>query len=787
MMRRVAEFSGRRELSGFTGCAGEAKLQRRPTRPRESDMPRRSLAALFVLLSSVATRGQPADPAKLTIDRIFESKDFRGDPDAPPRWHGTGAAYTSTEPSAKVKGGTEIVRYETATGKKDVLVTAEQLTPPGAKEPLSVDDYAFSTDLDTVLIYTNSQRVWRQNTRGDYWVLRRGAGKLTKLGGDAKPATLMFAKLSPDATKVGYARENNLYVESVADGKVTPLTADGGGDKINGTFDWVYEEELDCRDGWRWSPDGASVAYWQVDTSGVKRFTMIDHLSDTYPKLIEFAYPKTGERNSAVRVGVVSSAGGATRWLEVPGDPRNHYLARMEWAGNPNELVLQRFNRLQNALDVMLADAHTGKVRTVTTERDGAWVDLRDDAVHWVEGGAAFTWLSDRDGWRHLYLVSRDGNTVRRVTSGDYDVIKVEHVDDKGGWVYFLASPENATQQYLYRVSLAGKAAPERVTPTDQGGWHDYDVSPDGAWAVHTRSRFGTPPRTELIRLPDHAVVRVLAANEKLHAAVGALSRGPAEFFRVDAGDGVQLDGWMMRPPGFDPSKMYPVLFHVYGEPFGATVTDRWGGRNYLWHLMLTQQGYVVASIDNRGTPAPRGRDFRKAAFKQIGTLASRDQSAAVRELLRRPYLDPDRVGVWGWSGGGSMTLNLLFRHPELYRTGMAVAPVPDVRLYDTIYQERYLGLPQENPEVYKASSPITYADRLKGNLLIVHGTGDDNVHYQGAEKLADALIAADKAFTLMPYPNRTHAIREGKNTTRHLYRLLSRYLNENLPAGPKP
>jgi dipeptidyl-peptidase-4 len=433
----------------------------------------------------------------------------------------------------------------------------------------------------------------------------------------------------------------------------------------------------------------------------------------------------------------------------------------------------------------MLADAVTGRVRTVLTDRDGAWIDLADDAGGWVESGKAFTWISERDGWRHLYVASRDGNSIRRVTAGSYDVIKVLHVDEKTGYVYFSASPENPTQMYLYRCRFDGSGSAERMTPADQPGWHDYDVSSDGTTAIHTYSRAGQPPRADLISLADHKTIRPLVANEKLRAAVSKLIPSPGEYFRADAGEGGLLDGWLIKPTNFDPAKKYPVLIFVYGEPWGQMVTDRWGGSTYLWHRMLSEQGYAVACFDNRGAKCPRGRDWRKAVYRKIGTVASADQSAALRSMLKeRPYLDPARVGVWGWSGGGSMTLNLMFRHPDLYRTGMAVAPVPDVRLYDTIYQERYMGLPKENPEDYRQSSPITHAAGLRGNLLIVHGTGDDNCHYQGTELLANRLIELNKPFTLMPYPNRSHAINEGKNTTRHLHSLLTRYLKENLPTG---
>jgi dipeptidyl-peptidase-4 len=726
------------------------------------------------------------DPAGLTLDRIFVSEQFRGDRVPAVKWL-DGGGYTTLAPSKTQKKASDILHFDQA-GKSTVLVAADKLSPAGAKEPLAVQGYELSKNLDLVLIYTNSVKVWRTNTRGDYWILRRSTGKLTRIGAGAAPSTLMFAKLSPDGSRVGYVRENNLFVEPADGGPATKLTSDGSIEVINGTFDWVYEEEFFCRDGWRWSPDGKQIAYWQIDTRGVKTFTLVDNTTGTYPILKTFAYPKPGERNSACRVGVVAATGGTTRWLDIPGDTRTDcYIPRMEWADNSREVVLQRLNRLQNALDVMLAHSGSGKVWKVLTERDGAWVNVNDDAVKWVNKGSAFSWISERDGWRHLYLASRDGSTLRRVTRGGFDVVRVLRIDEKTGYVYFLSSPENPTQHYLYRARIDGSGTPERLSPADQLGWHDYAISPDATLAVHTYSAFGNPPRVELLSLPDHKTVRTLAANDKLRAKVEKLARTPAEFFQVDVGSGVKLDGWLMKPAGFDPSKKYAVLFHVYGEPAGQSVTDRWGGRNYLWHLMLTQQGYAVACVDNRGTPCPRGRDWRRSAYRRVGTLASQDQAAAARELLKRPYLDATRVGVWGWSGGGSMTLNLLFRSPEIYHTGMSVAPVPDMRLYDTIYQERYMGLPQDNARDYEQGSPITHAAGLKGNLLVVHGSGDDNCHYQGTEKLANRLVELNKPFTLMAYPNRSHSIAEGKNTTRHLFGLLTRYLNSHLPAGPKP
>ena len=745
----------------------------------------------LLLLVAVTTPllGQGSDP-RLTLQRIFASRDFFGERFGPAKWLASGDAYTTLE--LAVGGGTDIVRYDAATGARTVIVPSARLIPAGASDAIDIEDYSWSPDGKRLLVFTNSQRVWRENTRGDFWVLDVGSWRLRKLGGGAKPSTLMFAKFSPDGGRVAYVRERDLYIERLDGGAppITRLTRDGSPTRINGTFDWVYEEEFSLRDGFRWSPDGRRIAYWQLDVAGVKDFVLIDDTDSLYSFPVPVQYPKAGTTNSAARVGVVSATGGTTTWLAVPGDPRNNYIARMDWAGESADVVLQHLNRLQNTLTLYRGDARTGVVKPLLVERDSAWVDVVND-LRWLEGGRSFTWVSEKNGWRHLYVVSRDGASSRDVTPGAFDVVNPAYLfgdpfvlgtDEQAGTVYFTASPDNPTQLYLYRARLDGQGAPARVTPVSQPGTHAYDIAPGGRWAIHSWSSFGTPPVVELVRLPSHEVVRTLVSNAELRARVAALARGPAEFFRIHGGGEYDLDAWMIKPPGFDSTKKYPVLFHVYGEPAGQTVQDAWGGAQYLWHLMLAQQGYIVASVDNRGTPPPRGRAWRKSVYRKIGILATADQTAAARAVAQRPYVDASRVGVWGWSGGGSMTLNLLFRSPDVYRMGMAVAPVTDLRFYDTIYTERYMGLPQDNAEDYRQASPVTFANALRGDLLLVHGSGDDNVHFQNSETLINALVAAGKPFQMMDYPNRTHCICERQGTTLHLYSLLTRYLEEHLP-----
>jgi len=740
-----------------------------------------SSCILAVLCGFAAAAQDPNDRSLLTVAQIFDSNEFKGESRDPFRWLEDSSAYTAIEDSTEIKSGKDIVRYDPSTGAREILVPAQKLIPEGWSSPLKISDHSWSKDRRKLLVFTNAKRVWRTNSRGDYWVLDIEDWALRKLGGDAEPSTLMFAKFSPDGRCVAYLRDRNLYVQNLRTLKIKQLTRDGSETVVNGTGDWVYEEEFGLRDGFQWSPDSRYIAYWQFDTSGVPAYCLVNNTGSLYPDITAIPYPKVGQKNSACRVGVVKASGGRTRWLRLSDDPRNHYVPRMGWTTDSKSIILQQLNRLQNTAEVIIADARTGTGRTVLCEKDDAWVEVCDSLI-WLDGGRSFTWLSERDGWQHLYLVSCKDGCARLVTPGQFDVIRLERIDEKGGWAYYVASPDNPAQQYLYRVPLDGSGGAERLTPQDQAGTHKYDISPDCKWALHTHSSFDVPPVVELVSLPDHRTVRVLADNSELRDKLGTLKRSPTEFFRVDIGDGVLLDAWCMKPPDFDPAKRYPLLSHVYGEPAGQTVLDQWGGEKYLWHLMLAQRGCIIMSVDNRGTPAPRGRQWRKCIYRQIGILASADQAAAAREIIaQRPYIDPNRVGVWGWSGGGSMTLNAIFRYPGLYRTAIAIAFISDQRFYDTIYQERYMGLPDDNAEGYKNGSPITFAHQLEGNLLLIHGTGDDNCHYQNCEALIDELIKQKKQFRMMSYPNRTHSIREGENTRLHLYELMTSYLEENL------
>ena len=721
------------------------------------------------------------DPAVLTIDRIYKTSDFQ-EKSFSGRWvqNDNDVFLVQKKKSTEYPGHQDLVRYD-LDGTEQVMVAAADLVPSGETNPLKIEGYELSSDQNWLLIYTNSKRVWRNNTRGDYWILDRSSRQLKKLGGDIPASTMMFAKMDPNAKKVAYVHENNIFVQDLLSWEIRSLTH-GNGEIINGTTDWVYEEELGLRDAFRWSPDGSRIAYWQLDTSSVPKFPLVNNTDSLYPKVTWFAYPKVGQTNPSAKVGVVNVNGNSTSWIPIPGDPRDHYLPRMEFVPDTNQLLIQQLNRLQNQNRVFLHNQNQS-IQTILTERDDAWVDMHNE-VFGVGDSGQFTWASDRSGWRHIYLASLDSDKdPQPVTSGEFDVIELLHVDQEERLAYFIASPDDATQRFLFSASLDGNDQ-KRITPASFKGNNDYRISPDGKWAIHLHSHADQPTQTRLIALPDHREVQILEDNRKLVETFENLDKLPTEFFQVDIGDGVKLDGWCIKPPNFDPNakSKYPLVTYVYGEPAGSTVRNRWGGSSYLWHLMLAQKGIVVMSFDNRGTKAPRGRAFRKSIYKKIGILPPQDQAAAVRAVLKnRPYLDSKRVGVWGWSGGGSSSLQAIFKYPEIYHTALAVAPVPNQRYYDTIYQERYMSLPELNVDGFREGSAINFAKNLKGNLLLIHGTADDNCHYQTTEMLIDELIAHNKQFTMFAYPNRTHAVRERKNTTRHLRTMMTNYLLEKL------
>ena len=716
----------------------------------------------------------PAVESKLKA--IFESGEFnarifKGE------WQPDSTGYTVLERNPE-GNGTELVRYEVITGNRTVLAGSAQLIPAGQQKPLAVENYALSPDGAFILMQTNSRT---DEETGellvDYWLLKRQDGHLRKIvsGGDPVDMGQCF---SPDSRRIIFSFKDNLYVYEVETGRQISLTTDGVVNKIsNGQAVW--------------SPDGKYIAYIQSDSSKVLLRPVLVPVDPTYPKVRYVRFARVGTPIPRLRLGVVKADGGETLWLRIGKEDEEFYLRKLTWLKNSKEICLEKLSRSRDYREFLLAEVTSGRVEKVYWESDPAWVDASYETnagLSWIDNDKSFIVISEKDGWRRAYRLSRDKKSKEvPLTPLGVDIISRVGLDEKRGWFYYLASPDNATQSYLYRVRLDGKSIPQRVTPSSQKGVHSYILSPDGRYAFHTSSTFDTPPATELIQLPEHKTIRVLEDNSQLRARIEGMKFPPVEFLQIDIGDGVVMDAWMIKPRDFNPGKKYPVFVWVYGEPHSQTVLDQWQGTRGMFHRVIADAGYLVVSIDNRGTPAPKGAAWRRAIFGSLGPLSTKEQAAALRELGRKlNYVDLSRVGVWGWSGGGSNTLNAMFREPDLYQVGIAVAPKPQPQLYNAWFQEIYMRTPEVNPEGYKKSAPINFAEGLKGHLLIVHGSGETNTHIQITEGLVDRLIALGKQFDYMVYPNRDHGLREGEGTTPHLYILIARYLITHLPPGPR-
>jgi dipeptidyl-peptidase-4 len=596
------------------------------------------------------------------------------------------------------------------------------------------------------------------------------SGKRTELDSSQRKEAGRSNNTSPDGQHILYSEQGNLYVRDLRGDRTIPLTKSAVGSPVSNSRAV-------------WSPDGKRIAFVQSDTSDVKLRSVLVPGDPSYPEVKEVRFARVGGTIATLRIGVVDTRGSETRWLSIPEPLEGFYLGQVSWAGNSDELLVEKLSRFRDSREFLIADVRTGAITRIYHESDPAWVIAsyhKNAGLEWIRDGSAFVVLSEKDGWRHAYVFSRDGEEQALLTPGPSDIIERGIVDEARGWFYYYASPDNSTQKYLYRVRLDGTGKPERITPMNQPGTHDYDFSPDAKWAFHTYSTFDTPPVTELVQLPEHRVVRVLEDNKELRNKMESLISQPTEFFQLEI-DGVVMDAWMIKPGDFDPSRKYPVFVYVYGEPHGQTVLDAWGRVHADFHRVIAELGYLVVSIDNRGTPAPKGAAWRRSVFGSLGPLSTEEQAAGLRELGRtRPYVDLSRVSIWGWSGGGSNTLNAMFRKPDVYHVGIAVAPKPQPHLYNAWFQEIYMQTPEVNPEGYRRSAPINFAEGLKGDLLIIHGTGETNTHLQITEGLVDRLIELGKQFDYMAY------LREGRGTAVHLRMLITRYLIDHLPPGPR-
>ncbi|MCW8311370.1 DPP IV N-terminal domain-containing protein [Sphingobacterium sp. InxBP1] len=668
-----------------------------------------------------------------------------------------------------------------------IFLPQQSLIPQGTNKPIEVENFTISKNKEFILIYTNSKRVWRENTRGDYWIYSQRSKQLRQLGQQFPASQLMFAKFSPRNDKVAYVNkaDHNIYIEDLTTGKITAVTTDGTDRIINGTFDWVYEEEFGCKDGFRWSPDGLSIAYWKLDARHIRNFLMINNTDSLYSYTIPVEYPKVGQSPSSCSIWIYELTNSRNNQVLIPGTPDQNYVPRMEWCMDSKQLILQQLNRKQNESKIYTASVTTYEAQLIYQEKSDSWIDIKsrwnnnDPAGwDWIQNGKAFIWVSEKDGWRKIYQIDLKGKE-KLITQADYDVINLDFLDPKGETIYFTASPTNATQKYLYSVPTKG-GIPKRLTPMSYEGTCDYDISADGSIALFRFSNRAELKYDAVVALPSHQVLMDFELKRQKKT-----SEGIAEFFKIKTADSVELDGWMVKPLNFDPSKKYPVVFMVYGEPASQTVLDNFSaGYNSLYKGNMAQDGYLYISLDNRGTPSPKGSSWRKSIYRKIGLLNIRDQALSAQEILKWPFVDSSRVAVWGWSGGGSSTLNLLGQYPQIYKTGIAIAAVANQLLYDNVYQERYMGLPQENKEDFENGSPLKHVKNIRGNLLYIHGTGDDNVHYQNAEVLINELIRNNVQFQLMSYPNRSHSISEGEGTHEHLRTLFTNYLRLHCPPG---
>lgn len=603
------------------------------------------------------------------------------------------------------------------------------------------------------------------------------SGERSVLDGGAVSGGREGREFSPDGTQMVEIDERCLFVRDLESGRRIRLTR--------------RAEDRDSRHRDPvWSPDGKRIVFVESDETDVRLRAMLEPTDPSYPTIRHRRFARVGETIPSLRVGVVEVATQSTTWLRIEQPPEGYYLGQVDWAANSREVLVEKLSRFRNERELLLANVDSGEVRRILQETNEAWVissQEKNSGVVWIRGGEAFVLLSEKDGWRHASLHSRDGRELALLTPGEYDVIDRDFVDEKEGWYYFYASPDNATQRYLYRVPLDGSGILERVTPADQPGSHDYDFSPNGAWAFHTWSSFDTPPIVELVELPGHRAVRTLEDNAEVRTLSERWATQPTEFLQLDIGDGVSLDAWMIKPSDLDATKAYPVFVYVYGEPHSQTVLDQWGAGQSHFLRVVADLGYVVVSIDNRGTPAPKGAAWRRSVFGSLGPLSTEDQAAGLRELARvRPCVDLSRVAIWGWSGGGSNTLNAMFRKPDLYHVGIAVVPKPQPHLYNAGFQEIYMRTRKVNAEGYRRSAPINFAEGLKGDLLIVTGSGETNTHIDIIEGLVDRLIELGKPFDYMVYPHRDHGLAEGRGTLVHVRMLITRYLVEHLPRGPR-
>ncbi len=720
----------------------------------------RYLSVLFIFFIGFNLHAQK----EITLEDIWQDYTFYAKSVPGFNFMKNGKNYTRLEDnSVKV--------YDLTTGKMtETLLTGDELKGKSGFNG-KIGSYSFSNDESKILIKSESESIYRRSSKAFFHVYDRKSKSLTSIYNDDK---ISYASFSPDASMVAYVWENNLYYFDLDSEVTLPITFDGEKNKIiNGATDWVYEEEFAFAKAFEWSPDGKSIAYLRFDESEVKEFTMTRYYDGMYPIYETFKYPKVGEDNAKVSAHIYNLKKEESMAVGM-GDMNDMYIPRIKWTRDPNKLCVYKMNRHQNQLDLMLADAKTGRTDLLLSETNKYYIDVTDD-IRFLKNGIEFIWTSEKSGYNHIYVYSMKGNELRQLTKGEFDVTSFYGVDEKNNKVFYQAAAKSPMQREVYQVSLDGKSSKQMVSVD---GTSRAQFSSTFDYFVLNNSS-ANRPATYTVYDKNSKKVRLIEGNKDLNYKMREYNVASVDFMKIPNEGNGDLNAYMIKPTNMDKGKKYPVLMYVYGGPGSQTVNDSWGGNNYWWYQMLAQQGYIVVSVDNRGTGA-RGEEFKKMTYQQLGHYETLDQITAAKYLATQDYVDPERIGIWGWSYGGYMSSNCILKGADVFKAAMAVAPVTNWKWYDTIYTERYMRTNGENPEGYHDNSPIYFADKLKGAYLLVHGVADDNVHFQHTVEMANALIKANKQFDTYFYPNRNHGI-YGDNARIHLYTKMTNFIKNNL------
>ncbi len=707
-----------------------------------------------------------AQKEKITDDQIWTQYKFYAKGIDELRSTSDGEHYTVLKDTNSMQ---YIISYNYSNGlAADTLLSSGDLKRAG--NDFRIESYELCSGERNILLSTASEHIYRHSTVARYFIWNRTARTLTDLT-DGKEK-VMYPTLSPDGNKAAYIFKSNIYIRNIADGATKQITTDGTDDIFNGVSDWVYEEEFTVTRAYFWSPDSKSVAYYRFDDTKVPVFSMNEYKDSLYPTVYSFRYPKAGEPNPEISIHIYNLEDGVTTNIIPP--HHFEYVPRIKWTQDPRTLSIQYMNRHQDTLVLALADAKTGKTTPILTEGEKGYIDI-NDALTFINNNREFIWQSDADGYTHLYRYSIGGKLINRITAGKWDVLNFKGTDAKNQTIYFISDETSPIDKDIYSVKWDGK---NKRKLSDKTGTNDIEFSADYKYSISYYSNVNDPEIITL-RNSNGKTLRVLEDNHALKDTLKNYRLGKKSFFRFTTSQGTGLNGWMLTPPGFDSTKKYPVLMYVYGGPGSNTVDNSYGGTMDMWFQMMAERGYIVASVDNRGTGG-RGADFQKCTYMHLGELETQDQIETAKYFASKLYVAKDRIGIWGWSYGGYMAAMCITKGADYFKTAISVAPVTDWDYYDSIYTERYMRTPTENRDGYTKSSPIHYANLLKGHYLLIHGTADDNVHFQNSIEWIKALQKDNKPFSLMIYPDKNHSI-YGGNTRCYLFNELTDYLNTNL------